>query len=99
MKKTKNKVKQKDDMLPEYNFAGKKGIRGKYYRAYQQGHTVEVYQEDGTVSVRYFTLADGAVMLEPDVREYFPDSQAVNKALRTLIALVPAKRRSVGKAR
>jgi hypothetical protein len=39
------------------------------------------------------------VILEPDVREYFPDSQAVNKALRALIALVPPKRRSVGKAR
>jgi hypothetical protein len=26
---------QNDDMLPEYDFTGKKGVRGKYYRAYQ----------------------------------------------------------------
>ena len=31
------------------------------------------------------TLADGAVMLDADVRAYFPDEAAVNPALRTLI--------------
>jgi hypothetical protein len=61
-----------------------------------------VYDDKGNVSIRYFTVADGAVMLEPDVREYFPDSDSVNNALRSLIALVPAKKRrsrNVGKAR
>jgi hypothetical protein len=82
------------DMLPEYDFAGKKGVRGKYYRAYRQGHTVRVLKEDGTTSVNYFTLEDGAVMLEPDVREYFPDSQAVNAALRGLIELAPRRKAS-----
>jgi hypothetical protein len=33
-------------------------------------------------------------MLEPDVKEYFNDSQAVNEALRSLIALIPEKRQS-----
>ena len=94
MKKAKNKVKSNDDMLPEYNFTGKKGVRGKYYRAYRQGHTVKVYDDEGNVSIRYFTLADGAVLLEPDVREYFPDSETVNKALRSLIELIPAKKRT-----
>lgn len=28
-------------MLPEYDFTGKKGARGKYYRAYRQGHMVK----------------------------------------------------------
>lgn len=82
---------ERDDMLPEYDFTGKKGVRGKYYQAYRQGHTVIIREDDGTVSVRYFTLDDGAVMLEPDVLEYFPDSEAVNAALRSLIALAPAK--------
>ncbi len=47
-----------------------------------------------------YTLEDGAVLLEPDVREYFPDSQAVNQTLRSLIALmtelpdVPQKKRT-----
>ncbi|MBI2908222.1 MAG: hypothetical protein HYX92_11295 [Chloroflexi bacterium] len=78
-------------MLAEYDFTGKQGVRGKYYRAYRQGHSVRVYQEDGTVSVQYFTLEDGAVMLEPDVREYFRTSENVNQALRSLIALIPSK--------
>ncbi len=78
-----------NDMLPEYDFSG--GVRGKHYQAYREGHTVKIHQSDGTVTVQYFILEEGAVMLEPDVREYFPDSEAVNKALRGLIALIPEK--------
>lgn len=74
-------------MLSEYDFTGRQGVRGKYYQAYQQGHTVKVYQPDGTVNVQYFTLEEGAVMLEADVRPYFPTSEAVNTALRSLIAM------------
>jgi len=37
-------------------------------------------------------------MLEPDVRKYFPDSHAVNNALRTLITLIPKKRETAAKA-
>ncbi|WP_417911578.1 hypothetical protein [Candidatus Electronema sp. TJ] len=79
------------DMLPEYDFSGRKGVRGKYCQAYQQGHTVRVRQEDGTAVTHCFTLEDGAVLLTPDVREYFPDSESVNRALRGLIALLPHK--------
>lgn len=79
------------EMLPEYDFRGKKGVRGKYYHACQQGHTVRIEQEDGSVITQYFTLEDGAVLLAPDVREYFPDSESVNQALRGLIRLVPHK--------
>jgi hypothetical protein len=91
MKKAKTSLpsSSEPDMLPEYDFSDIKGVRGKYYQAYQQGHTVRIYQDDGTVTVQYFTLEDGAIMLEPDVREYFPDSESVNKALRSLIALIP----------
>ena len=78
-------------MLPEYDFRGKKGVRGKYYRAYQQGHTVRIQQEDGSVIMQHFALEEGAVLLAPDVREYFPDSESVNQALRGLIRLVPHK--------
>jgi hypothetical protein len=80
---------ENDDMLPEYDFS--KGVRGKHYAAYREGHTVEVHKADGSIEVCYFTLEDGAVMLEPDVREYSPDSDAVNRTLRTLISLVPEK--------
>jgi hypothetical protein len=84
-------MSQNDDMLPEYDFTGKKGVRGKYFRAYQQGHTVKVHQEDGSVIVQYFTLEEGAVMIEPEIRQYFPDAESVNKALRSLIELIPGK--------
>jgi len=80
-------------MLPEYDLTGKKGVRGKYYQAYRRGHTVRIGKEDGTVSVQHFTLEEGAVMLEPDVREYFPTSESVNQALRSLITLIPKTRR------
>jgi len=33
-------------------------------------------------------------VLDPDVRAYFPDTEAVNSTLRGLIALIPAKRRA-----
>ena len=78
-------------MRPEYDFAGKKGERGKYYQAYNQGHEVRIHKADGRTVVQYFSLKDGAVMLEPDVQRYFPDSDSVNKALRTLITLIPNK--------
>lgn len=81
--------KSDPDMLPEYDFTGKQGVRGKYYQAYRQGHTVQVAQADGSVTTQYFTLEEGAVMLEPDIQPYFPTSEAVNRALRVLISAVP----------
>lgn len=80
-----------DNMLPEYDFRG--GIRGKHHEAYRAGHAVTVHKGDETSQVQHFTREEGAVLLEPDVREYFPDSETVNKALRSLIALIPSKRR------
>ena len=102
MKKVKAKRSESDDILPEYDFTGKKGKRGKYYRAYRKGHQVRIHREDGSITVQNFTLEEGAVMLEPDVRKYFPDSEAVNKALRSLISLIPsgpAKRKATNKSR
>jgi hypothetical protein len=80
-----------EDMLPEYDFTG--GIRGKHARALEQGYTVKVRHLDGTTTVQHFNLPEGAVVLEPDVQEYFPDSESVNHALRTLIELIPSRRR------
>jgi hypothetical protein len=88
MKKTPKKI---EEMQAEYDFRGKKGERGKYYRAYQEGHTVLIKQADGTETIQHFTLEEGAVMLEPDVRKYFPTSESVNETLRSLISLIPAK--------
>lgn len=77
------------DMLSEYDFSGRQGVRGKYHEAYRQGHTVRVIQEDGSVITQYFTLEEGAILLAPDVQRYFPDSDSVNQALRGLIQLIP----------
>ncbi len=86
-----------EDMRPEYDFSTMKaGVRGKYYKAYREGHKVIIHKEDGTDLVQYFKLEDGAVMLEPDVRKYFPTSQAVNKVLRALIEIIPLKKRPAG---
>ena len=90
-----NKKKPDDEMRPEYDFS--KAERGKFYRPLDKGYKVHVHQGDGTVVVNHFTLAEGTVLLAPDVREYFSDSQSVNDALRSLIELmekVPAKKYS-----
>jgi hypothetical protein len=89
---TKKQNAEKQDILPQYDFTG--GVRGKHHKAYAKGHTVKVHKHDGAVSVRHYTLEEGAVMLAPDVREYFPDSDHVNEALRVLIKLAPKKRKT-----
>lgn len=75
-------------MLEEYDFTGKKGIRGKYAKAYKSGHSVKVYDEGKLVSDEYFAAID------PDVRAYFPDSKSINRALKKLISLIPEKHAS-----
>lgn len=82
MKKN-NEKSEPDEMRKEYDFS--KAVRGKHYRAYRKGHSVCVLEQDGSTSVHYFTEADGSVMLDPDVKTYFPDSESVNKALRSLL--------------
>ncbi len=77
-------------MMPEYDFSG--GVRGKYAKALrEQGYTIRVYESNGTYSETR-VLGAKTVVLEPDVWEYFPDSKSVNRALRALIAIAPAKR-------
>jgi hypothetical protein len=72
-----------NEMSPEYDFSG--GVRGKHYKSWRAGHTVVVQKADGSVEQRHFTLQDGAVMLDPDLRERFPDSESVNNVLRSLV--------------
>ena len=87
---------EKSDMRPEYDFTG--GVRGKHYKALRQGYTVKVHQSDGATLVQHFKLEEGTVVLEPDVRKYFPDSEAVNTALRCLIPLMATKRGAKAKS-
>jgi hypothetical protein len=93
MKKNTNKS-QPDDMLPEYKLEGKKGMREKYAKSMQKGYSVRILNEDGTVTIRDFVPKENTVLLDPDVKAYFPDSESVNHALRSLIDLIPEKKAS-----
>jgi hypothetical protein len=99
MKKASNIPEEDDGMLPEYDFKGKKGMRGKYYLGPNQAHTVRTYHKDGTVTEQHFSSLGNTITLDPDVMAYFPDSESVNKALRTLIALVPNRQLAEKKAK
>ena len=83
--KTSKKNNEVNEMREEYDFSG--GVRGKRFEAYRKEHTVKIGKRDGSVEVHYFTEEDGAVMLDPDVKNHFPDSKSVNKALRSLITV------------
>src|SRR5690348_1829688 len=72
-----------EDLAPDYDFS--QGVRGKHAAAMRDGYTMVVHHSDGTTEVREITPRPGTVVLDPDVRAYFPDSEAVNRALRGLI--------------
>ena len=97
MKKLMNKMgeKENNNMRAEYDFNG--GVRGKHYRAMQSGYTITIYKADGTTEMKDVMPKGETVLLEPDVRLYFPDSESVNKALRCLIPLLPKTQKSKGK--
>ncbi len=86
MKKA-NKVKSNDnEMRREYDFRG--AVRGKFYKPMHKGYTVRVHKRNGTTVIQHYKIAEGTVMLQPDVRKYFSDSESVNAALRSLIDLM-----------
>ena len=93
MKKAMTKIGQREanDMRTEYDF--RRGVRGKHYKAMQAGYTITVHKADGTTIVKDVMPKEGAVVLEPDIQAYFPDSESVNRTLRCLIPLLPRKRR------
>ena len=74
-----------DDKIIKQKYDFSKGIRGKHYKEYRKGHSVHIHKDNGTISIQYFTQEDGAIMLDPDIKIYFPNSESVNKALRSLI--------------
>lgn len=79
------------DNIKQMDFSS--GVRGKHSVAYRRGHTVKVQQEDGTMVVHRFVPDKDAVVLDEDVKEYFPNAKAVNAALRGLISLLPKRRK------
>lgn len=82
-------TEEADEMLPEYDFS--QGVRGKHFREYQQGYTVIITHSDGTQTVEQAIPNPDAIVLDPDLRRYFPDSAAVNRTLRTLLTILPVE--------
>ncbi|WP_201788428.1 hypothetical protein, partial [Trichormus sp. NMC-1] len=81
-----------DDLKEEYDLSQLKNpIQGKYYQQYQEGYSVTIHNEDGTTTVKNFPSQNDIIVLDPDVKQYFPDSESVNSTLRSLIKLIPQK--------
>lgn len=76
-------------MRDNYDFS--KGVRGKYRHFVGQERTLKIRQSDGSVTIE---TIPAAIELDDDVRKYFSNSEAVNKALRGLIELIPEKIKS-----
>jgi hypothetical protein len=87
----KTKANLEDTLRPEYDFSA--ATKNKFAQKLQKGYTIKIHKEDGTTETRKVMPETAVVRLESDVREYFPDSEAVNKALRSLIELIPEKRK------
>lgn len=71
---------------PRNNYDFSNGVRDKYRHFRGQPQTVRIYHHDGLVTEE---IVNAAIELDPDVLRYFPDSEAVNRALRGLIELIP----------
>ena len=80
-----------DRIRSEYDFSG--GVRGKHHRALQGGYTITIRMGKGRTVVKHVKPTKGTVVLDADVRPYFPDSRAVNRALRSLLQIIPSSKR------
>ncbi|GBF79663.1 hypothetical protein [Aphanothece sacrum] len=79
-----------DDLREEYDLSQLKNpVRGKYYEQYREGHNVTIHYEDGTKKIEHFPPQNEVIILDPDVKKYFPNSESVNATLRSLIKLIP----------
>ncbi len=84
MKKAEKKIRS------EYDFTG--GVRGKHHKMMQEGYSVFVHKENGEIETQDFMpRKDDTIILESDLRPYFPNSESVNRALRCLVPLLPKR--------
>ena len=67
----------------------KNPVRGKYYQQYREGNSVTIHHEDGAETIEHFPARNDVIILDPDVKKYFPNSESVNSTLRSLIKLIP----------
>ncbi len=81
------KKKIATDEIPPVDFS--QAVRGKHSACFRQGYTVKIAQEDGSLHIQRFVPDADAVVIDQDVRKYFPDAASINKALRALIEIIP----------
>jgi len=81
-----------NDMRAEYDFTD--GVRGKNYKAMQAGYTMTIHETDGKTVVKEVMPKEDAVILEPDVKACFPDSESVNTTLRCLIPILSQRQKA-----
>ena len=63
-------------------------VRGKHYQKMRHGYSIHVETSDDHVTVQHVKPDETLIALAPDVRAYFPTSEAVNQALRALITVI-----------
>lgn len=89
-KNTQYEHELEDDLREEYDLSQLKNpVRGKHYQQYQEGYSVTIHDEDGTSTTQHFPKQDNVIILDSDVKKYFPNSEIVNSTLRSLIKLIP----------
>jgi hypothetical protein len=73
--------------MPKWKIHHNKGTHGERAKLMSD-------RADATTIVKDVMPKRGAVVLEPDVQAYFPDSDSVSRTLRCLIPLLPQKGRA-----
>ncbi len=82
-----------NDIFPVYDQVNisSDDLSRKHDKQYQKGHTVTILHQDETKTTDEFKpeKQDNVIILDPDVKKYFPNSESVNSTLRSLIKLIP----------
>ncbi len=73
-------------MQPTRRFFAERGVA---YAA-KPVESITLEHADGTITTHSLAPHGNLITLDPDVQQYFPTSDAVNRTLRALIQLVPA---------
>lgn len=68
-------------MRKEYDFS--KGVRGKHFEAMKKGYKTIIHKSDGSTVIK----ETRPIFLDEDLQAMFPNSEAVNHALRELIEI------------
>ena len=79
---SKKRIAEDDEMLPHYDFSNAK--RNHFAKRFKDGAFIRILSEGKVVQTK-FIYPKGVVVLDDDLKKLFPDSSAVNNALRNLV--------------